>query len=101
MTKNEFTEIRRKGKKAISSIGIAYIMPSAETKVGIITSKKLGSAVKRNKIKRRLKEAIKGMIRELKTTSILLIPNNIVGRLKFIDLVGKTEQLIKLAVECG
>lgn len=43
----------------MTSIGQVYVYPSKECRVGIVVSGKIGNAVKRNRIRRRLKEAIR------------------------------------------
>lgn len=101
MTKNEFTEIRKKGKKIVSSIAVAYAMPGDETKIGIITSKRLGSAVKRNRIRRRIKEAINKVISNFNNVSIVLMPSNNIEQLNFVDLTAKIDSIIRMAVARG
>jgi ribonuclease P protein component len=73
-------------------------MPSEKTKIGIITSKRLGSAVKRNRIRRRTREAITKVIDRHGNAEIVLIPNNVVGTLNFADLTIKFDLLLTKAL---
>jgi len=100
-SRKEFAEIRKKGKKIVSNIAVAYAMLGDETKIGIITSKRLGSAVKRNRIRRRIKEAINKVISNFNNVSIVLMPSNNVEQLNFVDLTAKIDSIIRMAVARG
>ena len=59
LTKNhEFKRLYNKGKSAASSCAVVYCARnnSTENRLGITVSTKLGGAVQRNRIRRRLKE---------------------------------------------
>jgi len=59
LTKNyEFKRLYNKGKSAASGYAVVYYMKTgkAENRLGITVSAKLGGAVQRNRIRRRLKE---------------------------------------------
>jgi ribonuclease P protein component len=59
LTKNyEFKRLYNKGKSAVSKYAAVYIMRSGkdENRLGITVSAKVGGAVQRNRIRRRLKE---------------------------------------------
>ena len=69
-TKHEFEEVFKYGKKVNTKLFRAYVLISKSRKLGIIISKKVSkSAVRRNKIKRQ--------IRELYRTNKFRIPDNI------------------------
>ena len=55
---NEFRNVFSAGSKKIGKYVIVYLLPVKKnsTRVGIITKKSIGNAVKRNKIKRILRE---------------------------------------------
>lgn len=62
--------IRAKGKKAITYTHLILYLPAPESpavEVGYVTSKKLGGAVVRNRIRRRLREAARRVIPEMLT----------------------------------
>ena len=54
----EFKRLYNRGKSAASKFVVVYYSPngSAENRLGVTVSTKLGSAVHRNRIRRRLKE---------------------------------------------
>jgi len=62
---NDFRKIYRYGRSIANSYLVLYYFPRSprepltEPRIGFSISKKLGSAVQRNQIKRRLREAIK------------------------------------------
>lgn len=51
--------VMKNGRKKWSKLGRAFILPSDELEIAIVTKKEIGGAVKRNKIRRRIKEAIR------------------------------------------
>lgn len=62
----EFRQVYAQGKSYVSGYAVIYVMPRAETdaannsvRFGFVVSKKQGKAVVRNRIKRRLREAIR------------------------------------------
>ena len=61
-SKKEFREILNKGQKISSKFFLTYVKKTPETdslKLGFIITKKIGNAVLRNKIKRRIREALR------------------------------------------
>ncbi|WP_272943634.1 ribonuclease P protein component [Hippea alviniae] len=57
---NEFKEVYTKGKKIVTSFYVLFILKGKEElKVGVVASKKIGKAVKRNRAKRRLREIVR------------------------------------------
>jgi len=62
----EFRQVYAQGKSHVSGYAVIYVMPRADTdtannsvRFGFVVSKKQGKAVVRNRIKRRLREAIR------------------------------------------
>lgn len=72
-----YQTVRATGKKAITYTHIILYLPQPESalaEVGYVTSKKLGSAVVRNRIRRRLREAVRAVMPDaLKTGGQYLI----------------------------
>ena len=56
---DEYKEVLQKGTRVRWSAGLILFLPADEAEVGIITSKKLGKANVRNRIRRRVREAAK------------------------------------------
>lgn len=62
LTKNkEFQRVYNKGKYSASALLVVYVLPNRfnVTRIGITTSKKVGNAVKRNRIRRLIKENLR------------------------------------------
>ena len=55
----EFLRVMAKGEKQSCPVCVAYFMPAEDFRSGISVSKKLGSAVVRNRVKRILSESIR------------------------------------------
>ena len=55
----DFNKVFKSGKRAFSDTITLYYLPSSEFKVGFAVSKKHGTSVKRNRIKRLLREAFR------------------------------------------
>lgn len=60
---NEFRRVYNKGKQYVSPLLITYCLKNRNgfTKIGITTSKKIGCAVKRNRARRIIREAYRGL----------------------------------------
>ncbi|OGC07952.1 ribonuclease P protein component [candidate division WOR-1 bacterium RIFOXYA2_FULL_36_21] len=86
----EFEEVYKSGKKFYSSFFTLFFLSSQVFKYGLVVSKKHGSSVCRNKIKRRLKVII-GKIESklLAPCFIVIIPKRGVASLNFEELVEK------------
>jgi len=57
----DFRTVRAQGRAWVDDLVVLYALPNGRetTRIGITASKKLGKAVVRNKVKRRLREAMK------------------------------------------
>ncbi len=73
--KREFEAVFDGGKKTVTSDLVAWHLPAGdkEKKIGLMVSKKTGGAVKRNRLKRLLREAFRLTSRELKEGTRLII----------------------------
>ncbi|MCD7728374.1 MAG: ribonuclease P protein component [Clostridia bacterium] len=71
----DFQRIFKKGKRVYSSAVTVIYCPAGELKMGIAISKKYGKAVKRNRIKRLLRQAFYNTCEDLdKPCVIILMP---------------------------
>ena len=72
---SEFTKLFKRGKRVFSPTLTLIYFPSATMNLGLALSKKHGKAVKRNRIKRQLREAFAKNSHILKKNwSIILMP---------------------------
>jgi len=73
--KKEFEAVFDGGRKTVTSDLVAWHFPGGdkEKKIGLMVSKKTGGAVKRNRLKRLLREAFRLTSRELKEGTRLII----------------------------
>jgi len=97
----EFKQVYSYGKSIASSYLVLYWYPNdgAKNRYGFSISKKIGKAVVRNKLKRRLKEIIRHKENKVKTGyDIIIIARKHVNRLEFQRL---RKDLIKLYKKAG
>ena len=86
------------GQRIRGLAGTILWLSNDSPKYGIITSKKLGSAIVRNRIRRRIREALKAIeIGVIKAKSIVIIPNRAAKDIKFSILKGKLEEMLRMA----
>ena len=73
--KKEFEAVFAAGRKTVTRDLVAWHSPEAdnEKKIGLMVSKKTGGAVKRNRLKRLLREAFRLTRKELKEGTRLII----------------------------
>ena len=65
-SEKDFSLVFKKGKRLCSSALIMIIIPSDQLKAGFAVSKKHGGSVKRNRIKRLLRESFRSFLPEIR-----------------------------------
>ena len=71
----DFQKLFQKGKRAYSASVMMVYRPSNKTYMGISVGKKHGKSVQRNRIKRLVREAFRGVLQDVKGNySIVFIP---------------------------
>ena len=97
---NDFQKLFSRGKKSFSPALILLYMPAKQTMLGVCVSKKHGKSVKRNRIKRLLREAFRKVCPRLKGSyACILLPRQaeeytLAGFEKSLRIALKREGLI-------
>jgi ribonuclease P protein component len=96
----EFRYVYRRGK-SVSDKYFVLIYIKTKTprlKVGFSVSKKLGNAVHRNKVKRRMKEAFFSMLTDVSQTSLIVfVPRERAKDLEYSSILASLRSLLKKA----
>lgn len=95
--KSDFQRLFKKGKSYAGPYFVLYFIEKegkGPTKIGFAVSKKIGTAVTRNKIKRRLREAVRPLIPSIKENYDIIIVAR--SRIKFISFLEIQKQMINM-----
>ena len=98
----EFQETFKKGRSYYNSSLVLYVSPLPETKgqlkVAFCAGKKLGSAVKRNRIKRQMRHAFLNVQKRMKSGfSLIIIARGKAEELDFSQLSAALQDLLAKA----
>ncbi len=100
-TKKDFNNVFNRGKSTASRYLVLYWYPNKKeiNRYGFSISKRIGKAVVRNKLKRRLKEIIRRFLEDssLKGYDIIIIARNPVNSLDFNGIKNDLTRLFKKA----
>lgn len=88
---NEFHRVYSRGKYAASATLVVYYLKNGIdiTRVGITTSKKIGNAVKRNRIRRLIKENMRQLFYKLPKGIDIVIVARKAEKQANVDTVGR------------
>lgn len=95
--RKEFAYIFRKGKKVNMGEISGYIVKSRfpQVRFGITVSNKVGNAVVRNKVKRRLRSILVKYINQIRYKNIVIVVHPEVVNLNYQQLSEKVDKIIK------
>ncbi|MDR7554893.1 MAG: ribonuclease P protein component [Armatimonadota bacterium] len=74
---DDYHRVCRQGYRAVGRAGVAYVMPSPRgvTRVGVQVSRRLGPAVRRNRARRRVREALRRLAERLTAgVDVVIVP---------------------------
>ncbi len=95
-----FSYIRRKGKRFDGDLVSLKAVPAATLKLGVSVSKKVGKAVERNLLKRRIKEIFVENSARLKKSNIIITLKEGSAEASFADLKREVESLLEKGLLC-
>ena len=99
-SKRDFKRIYARGRSFVSPLLVLYVLPvrGDERLVGFSISKKLGGAVIRNRIKRRLREVCRARMVELKPGfQAILVGRSRLKQAEFTEMEATVESLFRQA----
>jgi len=94
----KFTEIRRKGKSSAHPLAVLITLPNGKpvTRFGFSVSRRIGRAVKRNRVKRLLREAVRLRILDIEPGfDVVVIARNPIRDASFTAVEEAMEHLLR------
>lgn len=91
----DFNLVFKKGKKIFSSKLMLYYIPASELKVGFAVSKKHGGSVKRNRIKRILRESFRSFTPLLRQNFFFIFVPKISEEYNFFEIKEEMNIIFK------
>ncbi len=95
---NDFQRVRQRGKSYASPIMVLAFLRNEldHNRFGFVVNKRLGNAVKRNKIKRRMREATRVRMLQIKPGfDIVFIARKHINQATFTEIEQSLEHLLK------
>jgi len=97
---DDFQYVFKKGKTKGSSVLVVFVVPNDMhlNRLGVTVSKKMGKAVVRNKLRRRIKEGFRTFEEELTIGSghdIVILPKPDLATVSFAEVVKTLKYLMK------
>ena len=90
-----FQYVYRKGRSAACRDLVMLAAPGRELKVGFSVSKKVGNAVTRNKVRRRLRECVRPLLGDVKTGLYVIVARPSAAEAAFDALRKDVRYLLK------
>jgi len=96
---NDFDRVISGGRSVKNNYLVMYVAPSAQnfTRIGICVGKSIGNAVKRNRVKRRLREILRSINFLCKPADCVIIARKTTIDAGFSDLKNAVLSLLKIA----
>ena len=94
LREKEVQTVRKLGEKVYSKYFNAYLLNADKNGLAVAISKKVGPAVVRNRIKRRIRECYRKIIKNRFDLQILFYPNISVIKVKFEDLMASVNVVL-------
>jgi len=94
----EFQHVYNKGKSLASKHIVLFVLRNGKgvNRLGISASKKIGKAVKRNKQRRRLKEAFRTLENRVCVGhDIVILPRVAISEISFVDVKSELNHLLR------
>lgn len=92
---SQFQYVYRRGKSAASKELVLLFVRGSKTQVGFSVSKKVGKAVTRNRVKRRLREAFTPEIPKVKSGLYVFIAREAAAQAEYSSLVRSMQYLLR------
>lgn len=98
-SKRDFEQLFSKGKNVANRKFVVYHLPKEQDhfRAGLSVSKKLGNAVTRNKIKRRLRHLLQELLPDLPAVDMVVIARKGVEDLTYQEMRSNLLHVLKLA----
>jgi len=91
-----FSEVYARGKMLKTPLFVVYYLPIVEgPKVGIVVSKRFGKAVKRNKLKRQIREIVRRHLPHLGDVAVVVLPRIKVTGVSFHDMKSVLDNMLR------